>query len=116
MQIILGILALIIIVTIFAAKFETISQEIKIRIFKIVAVVLTLGWLYQTVVSGTQTSNRELVNAFKQGKTLLCKEQDILKNSFYYEAGTMSFVALNKNESLSGIIYPIEDCEIKEVK
>jgi len=114
MQIILGILALIIIITIVAVKFDTISHQLQMRILKIIAIILTLGWLYQTFVDSTETSHRELVIAFKQGKTLLCKEQPIHNKHFYYEGGTMSFVAYDKNNSVTGFIYPINDCKIKE--
>jgi len=114
MQILLGIIVVIILVTLFAAQFEKISHQKKMHILKLSAFILVLAWLYQSMITSQAQNKRAKVNAFEQGKTLLCQNTPINQAFFYYEAGTESFVTNDKNSSLHGVIYPITDCEIKK--
>ncbi len=114
MQIIIGILFVIILLTLFAAQFEKISHKRKMHILKIAALIILLSWLYQNMILNQTQQRRAKVIAFEQGKTLICKEQAISKKFFYYESGTQSFLTNDKNNSSAKIIYPIQDCHIKE--
>ena len=113
MQIILGLLALIIVGAFLAAKFEAISHEKKMHILKLAAALFALLWLYEASVDHGDEEVRELYNAFKQGKTILCREQAVTPEHFYFETGTESFVSTDENGSLSGLVFPAGECEIK---
>ena len=114
MQILLGILVVIVLIAIFAAQFEKISHQQKMHILKIAAIIFALAWLYQSMVTSQAQNKRQKVNAFKQGKTLICHDAPVNEAFFYYESGTESFVTNEKNSSLNGVIYAITDCKIKQ--
>ncbi len=114
MQIVIGILFVVVLLTLFAAQFEKISHQRKMHILKVAALILLLAWLYQNMIDTQTQKRRAKVIAFKQGKTLICQDNPISQKFFYYESGTQSFLTNDKNSSLNGIIYPIQECEIKE--
>ena len=113
MQIILGLFALIIVVTLLAAKFEAISHQKKMHILKLTALLFAILWLYEASVDHSDERVRELYNAFRQGKTIVCEEQEVTQEHFYFETGTESFVSTEEKGPLSGLIYPASECEIK---
>ena len=73
-----------------------------------------MGGAYSFVVDKQTLSNRELVNHFNQGKTLICKEYEVSSEKFGYENGTESFVAKSSQKALAGVIVPLSSC--KDVK
>ncbi|RUM68682.1 MAG: hypothetical protein DSZ05_00670 [Sulfurospirillum sp.] len=112
MQIILGLFFLIIAATLIASKVEAISHEKKIQILKIAALVFALLWLYEASVDHSDKRIRNLYNAFRQGKTILCQDQKVTQAHFYFETGTESFVSTEESGPLSGLIYPASSCEV----
>jgi hypothetical protein len=113
MQIVLGLLALIIIAAFLAAKVEAISHERKMHILKITLLLFALLWLYKASVDHGDEEVRQIYNAFKQGKEVVCDSQPITQAHFYFETGTESFVSTDENGSLSGLVFPVSECEIK---
>ncbi len=112
MQIIIGIFFLIIAATLLAAKVEAISHEKKMHILKIAALIFALLWLYEARVDHSDKEVRELYNAFRQGKVIVCRDQNVTQEHFYFEPGTESFVSTDEKGPLSGLIYPANSCEI----
>ena len=113
MQILIGLFFLIVAGTLIAARLEAISHEKKLHILKIAALVLALLWLYEMSVDHEETKVRNLYNAFKQGKTIVCKDQNVTSEHFYFETGTESFVSTDEKGPLYGLIYPADECEIE---
>ena len=73
MQLIL-FLALVVAIVILYAGFKELNKKIKHSIVVALVLVFILGGVYSFVVDRQTLGNRELVNHFNQGKTLICKE------------------------------------------
>lgn len=114
MQIVIGLFLLIVIVTLLAAKMEAISHQMKIQILKIAAAIFGALWLYEASVDRSEERTRELYIAFKQGKTIICEDQKVTRENFYFETGTQSFVSTVEEGPLSGLVYPAESCEVAD--
>jgi predicted PurR-regulated permease PerM len=113
MQIILGIVFLIVLAFVIS-KLEILSPRAKTLIFTLLMTTLATAILYEFMVSKTQQQNRQLINAFSQGKTLICKDQQITTDNFTIERGTSSFMAKQGKTDIAGIIYAIEDCKLSK--
>ncbi|AXP08454.1 hypothetical protein N4T57_03850 [Campylobacter hepaticus] len=60
----------------------------------------------------TQKSHlkNDIIVAFNQGKSILCKDINISKMYFNYEFGTGSFISKDNNQSFNSLIIDIKDC------
>ncbi|MCH9813368.1 MAG: hypothetical protein K0U47_05425 [Epsilonproteobacteria bacterium] len=114
MQIILGIIFLIIVVAFLLSKTDIMTPRTKTILFTVVMTIVSAAILYEFMFSKKEQNNRVLINAFKQGKTLQCKEVDVNQSNYLLETGTLSFMAKNTNKEIIGTIYAIEDCILKE--
>jgi hypothetical protein len=113
-QIVIGIFLLIVIATLLAAKLEAISHQKKMQILKGAAALFGALWLYEASVDHSQERTRELYIAFKQGKTIICNDQNVTQTNFYFEMGTESFVSTVEEGPLAGLVYPAESCEVAD--
>lgn len=57
--------------------------------------------------------NREVLTAFNQGKSIICKDLNISNDYFNYEFGTASFISKDNNLSLKSLIIDINHCRLK---
>lgn len=114
MQIVIGLFLLIVIATLLAAKMEAISHQIKMHILKIAAAIFGALWLYEASVDHSEERTRELYIAFKQGKTIICDDQNVTQQNFYFETGTESFVSTVEEGPLAGLVYAAESCEVAD--
>ncbi len=114
MQIILGLIFIIVILAVFLTKSESVSTKTKTGVLGFFIFLITIAFLYEFVFTKKEQSNREIVNAFKQGKTLMCKNSDVNQTNFLYESGTQSFMPRIGKKDIIGNIYDIKDCTIKE--
>jgi hypothetical protein len=96
------------------AKLEVLTPRAKTLIFTLMMTILATAILYEFMVSKTQQQNRQLINAFSQGKTLICKDKQVTKENFLLESGTSSFMAKQGKTDITGIIYAIEDCKLSK--
>jgi hypothetical protein len=87
-----------------------------VRIFAILFLVLSivLAVLYEYGLNQANEKNQTIIKAFKQGKTLVCKEQNISNLHYIYENGTASFQPNSKEKDFVGSIYSIQECNIRE--
>ena len=81
MQIVIGLFLLIVIATLIAAKMESISHQMKMHILKIAAAIFGALWLYEANVDHSEERTRELYIAFKQGKTIICEDQNVTREN-----------------------------------
>ena len=114
MQIILLLIVILLVLLIVAIKKDSISSLNKLYIGIIVLVIVSSIIAYQSMFSKYEKHNRELINAYKQGKTLICNQNEVNNVSFRLETGTQSFVAKREKKELKGIIHDIGDCTLKE--
>ena len=109
MQIILGII-FIVILAILLSQSQLFTARSKTVVFTLSMMVLVSAILYEFMVSKTEQQNRTLINAFKQGKTIICNDAIVTHGNYNLESGTLSFMPKN----IAGTIYSIEECSIKE--
>ncbi len=114
MQIILGIFFIAIILAVFLSRSQSIDSKTKTAIIVVFSIVIIAAILYEFMFSKKEQNNRELINAFKQDKMLICKGADVNNTYFILETGTLSFMAKNNYKKIIGTIYSIKDCSIKE--
>ncbi len=110
MQIVLFLLLILMVLIIFVSKKESLSKSMKISLVGSLLLVFFLGWLYTTYNQKVAKSNRELINAYEQGKTLTCGEHKVNAQGFVFVSGTLSFVAKKSNEKNRGVVIDISTC------
>jgi len=108
MQIVIGLFLLVIIATLLAARFEAISHQAKMQIFKVATALFAVLWLYEHFTDRHDAKVRALYLAFKQGEKIVCDGKTITRKDFFFETGTESFISLDD----AGIVYPVDSCEI----
>ncbi len=110
-------LALITIVAIlgafFYAKSESLSRKSKIIVFLLLGHLIGFGWLYEFNTSNQSKHNREILSAFKQGKSLTCKDVEVDNKHFIYVSGTLSFIPNDANEENKGLVIDSVTCKLK---
>lgn len=85
----------------------------KLYVYAGVAALLLLVWLYETQVTSQEGHNRDVVLAFTQGQTVLCKGQSVSAKEYNYVSGTLSFVGKNDSPA-KGRLYRVEECQPQE--
>lgn len=97
----------------FYAKSEALSKKSKIIVVLIVAHIIGFGWLYEFRTSHQSQYNRDILSAFKQGKSLTCKEIEVNNKQFIYVSGTLSFMPNETNTEHKGLVIDIATCKLK---
>lgn len=98
---------------IFYAKSEALSRKSKLIVFLLIGHLIGFGWLYEFNNANQREHNREVLSAFKQGKTLTCKEVEVNHKSFIYVSGTLSFMPHEMNQEHKGLVIDIATCKLK---
>jgi len=102
------IVALVLII--FISKQEEFSKAAKVSIMISLGLSILIAILYEYGSYKYDNQNRVKEIAFKQGKTLICKDQNVTNKTYLYEPGTASLMPNSKDSTFIGAIYPIEDC------
>ena len=113
MQIILGVI-FIVILMVLLSQANILTARGKTLVFTILMMIVAGAMLYEFMFSKTAENNRMLINAFKQGKNLTCKDVPVNQTSYNLETGTQSFMAKESEKDIVGAIYAIEDCKLQE--
>lgn len=98
---------------IFYAKSEALNRKSKIATLLIIGHAIGFGWFYELNNANQSEHNREVLSAFKQGKTLTCKEVEVNNKTFIYVSGTLSFIPKDTNENHKGLVLDIVTCKLK---
>ncbi|MDR0762391.1 MAG: hypothetical protein LBF13_05025 [Campylobacteraceae bacterium] len=106
---ILAVILLFIIMFIFYSKSGRFTFAKHLIIGTLILLLIGVIAFYE--ISGTKQSklNRELLDAFNQNKTLVCKEHEVTSADFTFVGGTKVFTQKKAGQS----IISIEDCEVK---
>jgi hypothetical protein len=114
-QIVLFIILVLLVVVILVSKKDTMGKNTKISLFIAVAILSLIIYFYESFQENSALQNREIVNAFRQGKTLTCKEYDsVNKKDFIYVSGTQTFIPKSGIETLEGVIVRVSTCSVKK--
>jgi len=111
MQIVLFLIFILLVLLVVVSKKKSFSKNTKISITIVVAVFTVAIYFYESSIENNAEHNREMVNAFKQGKTLACKEYQVNKDRFLYVSGTQTFVPKSSETTLEGVIVRVSTCK-----
>jgi hypothetical protein len=112
-QVLIFITILVILGAIFYAKSESLTRKSKMIVILVLGHAIGFGWLYEFNNANQSEHNREVLSAFKQGKSLTCKEVEIDNKRFLYVSGTLSFIPNDANEAQKGLVLDIATCKLK---
>lgn len=103
-------ISLILLAVLLVLKFKDGEKVSNTTLLKMVVLVLSMVGLYQYQTNQFQQGVTSLLNSYKEGKTLICKDIEISQKDYAYQSGTMIF--LSYEESIQK--FPIQDCKLKE--
>ncbi|KFL33319.1 MULTISPECIES: hypothetical protein [unclassified Sulfurospirillum] len=116
MQFLLFLAVVLLVVSVLYAKKSTFSHKAKIGLFLFLVVFIGIAWWYEAHNRENSESNRMMISAFKQGKTLYCDGREISLETFVFVSGTLSFIANDKNPNDKGIVIDMATCKLEKVK
>ncbi len=111
MQIVLFLLLLLAVLVIIVSKKESLSNSTKISIIVSLTLVIVAGWLYTVYNQKSAQNDRDIINAYEQGKTLNCGDYEVNNKNFIFVSGTLSFVAKESVKELKGVVVDISTCK-----
>lgn len=111
MQIVLFLIFILLILLVIVSKKNSFSKNQKVVVTIVVAVFVVAIYLYESSIENKAEQNREMVNAFRQGKTLTCKDYKVDKEKFIYVSGTQTFVPKSNETALEGVIVRVSTCK-----
>ena len=112
MQIVLFLIFVLLILLVVVSKKNSFSKTTKIYMTGVIAVLTIAIYFYESNQEKNEQHNRAMLNAFRQGKTLTCKEYKVDQEKFIYVSGTQSFVAKASEKSLEGVVVPVSTCKV----
>jgi len=112
MQVVLFLLFVILVILLVSVKHDALTKGAKIGIAVGVSLLLLVMYFYESSLSNSTAYNRQIVNAYRQGKTLTCNEYKVNKETFIYVSGTQTFMPSDGQENLGGVIIKASTCKI----
>ncbi len=113
MQIVLFLLLVLMILLVLASKRSALSGKSKTIFLSAVFFLISLALIYEFFISKKESSNREIINAFDQGKMLICENYEVNNTKFRLVTGTLTFVGQDGIRELKGVVIPVSKCKIK---
>jgi len=111
MQIVLFLIFVLLILLVVVSKKNSFSKNAKISMTIVVSVLTIAIYFFENSQENSAKYNRDMVNAFRQGKTLTCKEYKVNKDRFLYVSGTQTFVPKSGETVLEGVIVRVSTCK-----
>ncbi len=112
MRILLFLLLIVVLLAIFASRSITTIQKVIITV--LLLLLFGGGYLYEESVDKSETINLKKVEAFKQGKVLICNGNiKVDKEHFYYLSGTETFSPKPGGKYVDMVI-SVDKCMVKE--
>lgn len=112
-QFLIFITIVVLLGSIFYANTQTLSSTAKRVVFIVLGLLIGFGWLYELNNSKERQHHTEVLNAFKQGKALTCKEVEVNNTRFIYVSGTLSFIPNDANKEQQGLVIDSVTCNVK---
>ncbi len=109
------IILLLIIVAFFLIIFsnKTIPAYLKVVFTVFLLTIFSAAYLYEENMEKNEAINIKKVEAFQQGKNLLCRDKIVVNSKiFSYLSGTMTFAPKPNNIKGRGLIISVIDCRI----
>ncbi len=110
MQIILFFIVVVLIIILFAIIKSNFSLKNKLVFFFILFSLILSAFVYEAKLSDKEDRNRVVINAFNQGKSIYCENNEVNSSYFLLNFGTLSFVPKEDKTEFKGVVYPVEKC------
>ncbi len=111
MQIVLFLIFVLLILLAVVSKKNSFSNSQKSIVTIVITIFALAIYVYESSTDKHAEHNREVVNAFKQGKILTCEEQKVDNEKFLYVSGTQTFIPKSNEKTLEGIIVRVSTCK-----
>jgi len=111
-QIVLFLIFILLVLLVVVSKKNEFSKNQKIVTTGVVMVFAIAIYVYESSIDNSAEKNRELVNAFRQGKVLTCKEYKVNKERYIYISGTQTFMPNKEQKTLKGVIVEVSTCKV----
>ena len=111
MQIVLFLLLILAVLLAFVSKKDSLAKTTKIYIIVSLVLVFVVGWLFTVYNQRVAQHDRDIINAYRQGKIITCGDYKVDINSFLFVSGTLSFVAKEDKKELKGVVIDISTCK-----
>ena len=109
MMITLFFILLMLLAIYFIAKHPELTKATKGFGIAVLLVAILLATLYETGMKRVQQKIEDRKIAFEKGKTFICKDHNISRETYLYENGTASFIP---KRGVIGETYSILECTI----
>lgn len=110
MQIVLFLVLILLIVVVISTKTDSLSNGTKIYMALGAIMIFVAMYFYNSMQTNNEEYNRQIVNAYMQGKTLTCKAYKVDKKDFLYISGTSTFVSRSDKKELQGVSVQVSTC------
>ena len=107
-----SILALILLSFLYS-KGEKLGKASKFIALLLSVLLIFLVVFYEIGLDKKAKADRELLDAFNQGKTLICGDYEVSGDKFNFSGGTKVFLGKDGVKEFQGVIAPIDKCELK---
>ena len=111
MQIVLFLIFVLLVLLAIVSKKNAFSKNQKIIVTSVVAVFAIMIYIFESAQTNSALKDRDVVNAFRQGKILTCKEYKVDKNRYIYVSGTQTFMPNKYQTTLEGVIIKVSTCK-----
>jgi len=112
MQILLFLIFILLVLLVMVSKKNSFSKNQKIIVTSVVTLFAISIYFYESSIENDAQYNREMVNAFRQGKNLTCKEFSVDNKKFIYISGTQTFIPKDGETTLEGVIVRVSTCKV----
>ncbi|MDR1615050.1 MAG: hypothetical protein LBS26_05735 [Campylobacteraceae bacterium] len=97
----------------FYIKNKNFSKVSKLLTVTLCALAVIFAVVYETAIIKQSETDRETLNSFKQGRTLVCDDIEVTAEKFTFVGGTKVFSAKEYFKDIQGVMIPIKNCRVK---
>jgi Ca2+/Na+ antiporter len=112
MQILLFLIFVLLILIAVVSKKNSFSRNQKIIVTVVATIFVVAVYFYESSSDADAQKNRDMVNAFRQGQTLVCKGYEVDNTRFIYVSGTQTFIPKKSEDELKGVILEVSTCRV----
>lgn len=112
MQIVLFLIFILLILLVVVSKKNSFTKLQKIIVTIVITLFVVAIYIYESGRDADAQDNREVVNAFRQGDTVICGEHKVNNKRFIYISGTQIFMPKRDQEDLKGVIIKVSTCKV----
>ncbi len=111
MRIILFLLLVVVFLAIFSSR--SITSKQKMILATLLVLIFGGGYIYETNLDKQELNSLKKIEAFKQGKTLICNNIKVNKEHFDYLSGTETF-SPKPNDKYVDMVISVDKCVVQK--